>query len=113
METILLIFNEINGGNLIFYCNYWKDRVNIVLPTFYKNVLIAWIDIKEYIKIEERYRGNEILFNNEFVQIEGHTVFDENLFLKNIYRLHHICEDDGRLKSVEYFKEIGLGREEI
>ena len=101
------------GGNLIFYCNYWKDTVDILLPTFYQDLLCAWIDMKNYIKVEERYRGNEIIFNNEFIQIEDHTVFNENMFLKNVYRLHHICDEDGSLKPEAYFKLMGLNEEDI
>lgn len=101
------------GGNLIFYCNYWRDKVEIMLPTFYESLLKSWKDMKEYVKTEERYRGNEIMYNNKYIQLEGQTLFDEKLFLKNIYRLHHICDEQGDLKPEAYFTEIGLSREEI
>ena len=68
------------GSNLILYCNYWRDTVKLMLPSFYQNFLKAWIDMKEYVKTEERYRGNEILYNNNFIQLEGQTLFEETLF---------------------------------
>ena len=34
------------GGNLIFYCNYWRDTMKLMLPSFYQNLLKAWIDMK-------------------------------------------------------------------
>ena len=101
------------GGNLIFYCNYWRDTVKLMLPSFYQNLLKAWIDMKEYVKTEERYKGNEILYNNNFIQLEGQTLFEETLFKKNIYRLHHICDENGELKPEAHFIMLGLSRVEI
>ena len=69
--------------------------------------------MKDYIEIDEGYRGNEILFNYDCVQIGGHSIFYETLFLKNIYRLHHICDEDGTLKTEAYFKMGGLLGEEL
>ena len=83
------------------------------MPTFYQNLIAVWIDMKDYIKIDEGYRGNEIFLNNDCVQIGGHSIFYETLFLKNIYRLHHICDEDGKLKTEAYFKMGGLLGEEL
>ena len=69
--------------------------------------------MKEYVKTEERYKGNEILYKNNFIQLEGQTLFEETLFLKNIYRLHHICEENGELKPEAHFIMLGLSRVEI
>ena len=57
--------------------------VDISLPTFYQNLLAVWIDKKDYIKMDERYKGNDN--DIDCVQIESRSIFDETLFLTNIY----------------------------
>ena len=54
------------GGNLQLLERCSEIRVTF----FYHNFLKAWIDMNEYVKTEERYRGNEILNNNNFIQLE-------------------------------------------
>ena len=101
------------GGELIFSCDYLLGLLKISLPQFYMNLLEVWMDTNDFRYKSEIYRGNEIIFNNKFIRIEGKCVFYPNLYGKNIYRLKHIMDPDGNLRSVLYFQRRGLNIHEF
>ena len=101
------------GGNLIFYCNFTPDMISIKLPKYYQEMLSIWYDINVFIKKDTSNKRNEIFFNNRYIQKEGKSYFHQNIFLKNTYKLHHIVDEKGELKSNTYFRSMGLNVEEI
>ena len=54
------------------------------------------------------YSGNKIFFNNKFIRFNGKCIYRENMYEKGVYRLKHILENNGELKSDRYFAELGL-----
>ena len=73
------------GGELIFSCDYLLDLLKISLPQFYMNLLEVWMDTNDFRYKSEIYRGNEIIFNNKFIRIEGKCVFYPNLYEKKTF----------------------------
>ena len=69
--------------------------------------------MNDFIKKDTTHKGNEFFLNNRFIHNSGKTYFNENLFLKNTYRLYHIIDGKGTLKSETYFRCMGLEEEEI
>ena len=76
-------------------------------------MLNIWLDMNDFIKKDTTHKGNEIFLNNRFIHNSGKTYFNENLFLKNTYRLYFIIDGKGTLKSDTYFRCMGLEEEEI
>ena len=101
------------GGNLIFYCNYVPNMINIQLPKYYQEMLEIWFDMNAFIKKDATNKRNEIFFNNMYIHKEGKMYFNKDLFLKRTYKLHHITDDEGLLKSQNYFRCMGFSEEEI
>ena len=96
------------GGELIFSCDYLLGLLKVSLPQFYMNLLEVWMDTKDFRVKPETFKGNEIIFNNKFIRVEGKCIFYQKLYEKNIYRLKHIMDYDGNLRSFSYFQRQGL-----
>ena len=100
------------GGKFIFCCNYSIDLLNFSLPEFYIDLFRTWTETREF-------RGNydnirkEILFNNKKIRFEGRPFYSENLHLNNIFRLEHIMDRNGDLKSEAYFHSKALNYSDI
>ena len=47
------------------------------------------------------------------LQRKENPFFHETLFLKNIFKLHHITDEQGALKSDYFFRCMGLDEEEV
>ena len=101
------------GGNLIFFCNFSPDMIKIKLPKYYQEMLSIWSEMNVFIKKDISNKRNEIFFNNRFITKEGKPYFHENLFLKNTFKLHHIIDEEGAIKSDTYFRCMGLDKDEI
>ena len=100
------------GGLLVFFCNISMELLNLSLPVFYREMLEAWIGSKDFL-LKETGSRNQIFFNNRYIRINGQIYYNETLFLKNIYKIHHIVDSKGRIKSVHEFIRLGLDRSEI
>ena len=101
------------GGLLIFFSNISMRMNELSLPRFYKNMLEVWVAVKEVLLKKEAGKRNEIIFNNKFIRLDGHMFFDEGLFLRNVYKLHHLVDDEGKIKSIRDFQRMGLSEVEI
>ena len=91
------------GGKFIFVCNYLIGLLNLSLPDFYIDLLQTWTKTREF-------RGNcdriekEVFFNNKIIRIDGKCFYNENLQLKQMFRLEHIIDRNGDLKSMAFFR---------
>ena len=96
------------GGLLLFFSNTSQNLLDLQLPPFYQNMIEAWLCSKEFLLKKEISKRNEILYNNKFIRIEGQTYFSESLFLNNIFKIHHIVNKEGKIKSSHEFQKMGL-----
>ena len=95
------------GGKFIFSCNYLTVLLNVSLPEFYIDLLETWAKTKEF-RGNYEYLGKEVFFNNKMIRIEGKCIYNEKLFLKQMFRLEHILDRNGELNSVAFFYSKGL-----
>ena len=65
------------GGLLLFFSNTTTNLLELSLPAFYLDMIEVWLVTKEFLLKKEISRRNEIIFNNKFIRIDGHTYFDE------------------------------------
>ena len=101
------------GGSFIFSCDYLLGLLNLTLPKFYTDLLEVWIETRNFQQNYEPYKGNEIMFNNKFIRVNGKCIFDRKLFDKKVYRLNHIMDSDGKLRSLGYFQRRGLESNDV
>ena len=98
---------------MTFYNNATVSISELVLPAFYRVMLDVWMATRIFLLKENVSRRNEIIYNNRFVFIDGHVPFDEGLFNTNVYKLHHIVDKEGNIKSNEEFQRKGLNSLEM
>ena len=101
------------GGKFIFSCDFILGLLKVILPQFYINLLEVWTDTKDFQIKYDPYKGNEVIFNNKFIRVNGKCIFHQNLFIKNIYKLKHIMDNNGILKPITYFQQLGLEEDDI
>ena len=99
------------GGRFIALCDYDISKLSLEIPVFYLEVLKAWQDIRKW-RYSEGESINSIIFNNRNICLRGKIIFCRSLYEKGIYLCNHIM-DKGRLKSVEFFKNIGLNSKSL
>ena len=101
------------GGLLIFFSNVSPDLLALSLPDFYRSMLEAWLGTKAFLLKNEISKRNQIIYNNRCIRIQGKIYFHEDLFLKNVFKIHHIVDKKAELKSITEFKKMGLNNIEI
>ena len=101
------------GGLLLLFSNVTMELLELSLPAFYMNMLEIWVGTKDFLLKKQISKRNEIIFNNKFIRIEGHIYYDESLLLRNIYKVHHIVDREGKIKSSHEFQRMGLNDFEI
>ena len=99
------------GGRFILLCDYEVSKMNLEIPKFYLEILEAWEDIRECRNMEGELL-NPIIFNNRNICLKGKMIFDARLFEKEIYAVNHLL-NKGRVKSVEYFKDLGMNSTDL
>ena len=84
-------FWEVWGLNFLLRCNYNVKHLGHI-PTFYKEVLIAFDELKSLYNYEDG--GNTILFNNKEILVDGKPVFLREWFNKGISTIKDLiaCE---------------------
>ena len=96
------------GGKFIFFCKYDIGQLKLSLSPFYLELLETWLESEDLRQICSNYKGNEVIFNNKYICFRGFPFYHANLISKGIFRLKHIVDKDGELKTDAYFTSKGL-----
>ena len=54
-----------------------------------------------------------MIFNNKFIRDKGTCIFYDHMYRRGVYKLKHILENNGELKSDRHFVNSGLDANEI
>ena len=85
-------------------------KLTLRVPPLYLEMLQAWQDMECLRNFENNI--NQIIFNNKYFLIRGRMIYNENVFMRNIYQLHH-CFDEHGIRPITYFQGLGLSSKEI
>ena len=85
--TIYLIWQGITKpfGFLVFQCNCAKTDVNFIKNTFLRQVVQAWCEVT-FATCEINF-GNEYIWNNSNVKVDGKTLLYSNLYDKGVMKI--------------------------
>ena len=86
-------------------------KMHLEIPKFYIEILEAWEDIRECRNMEGELI-NPIIFSNRNICLKGKLIFDASLFEKEIYAVDHLL-NKGSVKSVEYFRNLGMNSTDL
>ncbi|KAL9964737.1 hypothetical protein ACROYT_G028417 [Oculina patagonica] len=87
--------------NFLLRCNYDVSLLNSKLPTFYKDMLLFFDELKTLYKYDLGQMG---LFNNREILIDGKTFFINEWFSKGIFSISDLLDEQGQLLSYKAFK---------
>ena len=92
---------RLGGLNFLLRCNYDVTYLNSKLPTFYKDMLSFFDDLK---KLYIYNLGQLVLFNNREILIDGKPLFNQEWFLKGVIFVSDLLDEQGQLLSYQAFK---------
>ena len=58
------------GGKFLLHCNFEVSKLNISLPAFYRQCLVAWSDINAREPSSVHEIVNQVIWNNKFLCID-------------------------------------------
>ena len=80
------------GGKLLFESNIKRNDIikHFTDETFFKNILLSWIDINEHVRKENV--SQEILWNNSELKIGGNIFYYKIWYNRGIKLIEHIYD---------------------
>ena len=92
---------RLGGLNFLLRCNYDVTFLNSKLPTFYKDMLSFFDDLKNLYNYN---LGQVVLFNNREILIDGKPFFIQEWFSKEVIFISDLLDEQGQLLSYQAFK---------
>ena len=98
------------GGTFLFECNFDIHDLNLSseLPSFYKEILSAWQEIQSTDPSSADEYGNEIIWNNRFIRIDGKPIFFLSWYQKGVIKIRDLLVDGRFLSITEFQDKYGL-----
>ena len=98
------------GGTFLFECNFDIHDLNLSseLPSFYKEILSAWQEIHSTDPSSADEYGNEIIWNNRFIKIDGKPIFFLSWYQKGVIKIRDLLVDGRFLSITEFQDKYGL-----
>ena len=62
------------GGKFLLHCNFEVSKLNISLPAFYRQWLVAWSELKAREPSSVRQIVNQVIRNNKFLCVDKESV---------------------------------------
>ena len=92
------------GMQFLFKCNFSTNTVTTIKNSFCKQVCEAWATFNSYSPTENF--GNEIVFNNSYINIGGNCIFYKSLVDNDAIFVRSFFNIDGFALSYETFKTL-------
>ena len=70
------------GGNILLHCNFGVSKLNISLPAFYRQCLVAWSELNARELSSVHQIGNQVIWNNKFLCVVYRRDIAEQGFCK-------------------------------
>ena len=101
-KTILSHYLEPVGGKIIFCCNFDVKKLSISIPTFYRECLECFTLCsaaanKCELELSHEEICNTVIWNNEYICIDGKSVFNPRLAGKGILRVGDLITESNQL----------------
>ena len=91
---------RMGGYRLFFKCNFNVAKCEALnLSKFYSDLLHTWKEFRDHYKIQ----GNEIVWNNEHILVNGKPVFFRNFYEAGIITVEHLFPSASSLSAQTAF----------
>ena len=107
-KHILSFFLKDYGGKFLLHCNFSVADLPSYLPNFYKECFTVWCKLSTLSVSTREHVLEQVLWNNQFLRIDGKPVFCKKISSNGIISLGSILTKNGNLKPWNFFKVNGL-----
>ena len=107
-KQILSCFLKDHGGKFLLHCNFNVAELPSCLPNFFRECFEVWCNLFVKPVLSREQALNQLLWNNQFLRIDGKPIFNKKLFSKGLISLPDVLTNTGSLKSWTFFKAEGL-----
>ena len=94
--------SEYGGLSFLLRCNYNLASINNSLPIFYRELLQYFKELKSVTQIFSC--GEFILWNNEAITIENHSLYWKSWVERGIYFIQDILNSSGNFLTLDEFQ---------
>ena len=94
--------SEYGGLSFLLRCNYNLASINNSLPIFYRELLQYFKELKSVTQIFSC--GEFILWNNEAITIENHSLYWKSWVKRGIYFIQDILNSSGNFLTLDEFQ---------
>ena len=101
-------FLKDHGGKFLLHCNFNVAELPSCLPNFFRECFEVWCNLSVKPVLSREQALNQLLWNNQFLRIDGKPIFNKKLFSKGLISLPDVLTNTGSLKSWTFFKAEGL-----
>ena len=95
----------------LLHCNFSAADLPSCLPKFYRECLEVWCNLSVKPVLSREQALNQLLWNNQFIRIDGKPIFNKTLFSKDLISLANILTNTVLVAlnlSWTFFKAEGL-----
>lgn len=96
-------FLKDNSGKFLLHCNFSAADLPSCLLNFCGDCFQVWcnLSVKPFLSCEQAL--NQLLWNNQFLRIDGKPIFNKTLFSKGLISLANVLTNTSSLKSWTIF----------
>ena len=102
-KHILSFFLKDYWGKFLMHCNFSVDDLPSYLPNFYKECFTVWCKLSTFSVSTRKHVLEQVLWNNQFLRIDGKPVFCKKISSNGIISLGSILTKNGNRKPWIFF----------
>ena len=84
---------------LFLSCNFNYTKLQMTLPEFYKECIVAWTLLNEDNPSSSSEMANQVIWNNQFICIDSKSIYNSRLIDLGIVRIGDLYDIRGEFKS--------------
>ena len=79
MENVLRLASETCWWEVFTACNFEFSKLNVPVPAFYKQCLVAWSELNEREPSSVHEITNQVIWNNKFLWVDKESVYRRDI----------------------------------
>ena len=94
MENVFWLPSETCWWEVFTACNFEVSKLNISLPAFYKQRLVAWSELNEREPSSVHEITNQVIWNNKFLCVDKKSVYRRGIADKGFCKIWDLFSVD-------------------
>ena len=104
MENLFWRASETCWWEVLTACNFEVSKLNISLPAFYKQCIVAWSELNEREPSSIHEITNQVIWNNKFLSVDKKSVYRRDIANQGFCKIWDLFSvDDEQLNPEQSF----------